>query len=99
MRLEFILFSLTSNLLQGIKKMRGKNTLLTCAFSRMPSFGIPVKSSQLDLPKTKAYADGDSTVKSETSMEISIDGWDGITLEYSVDWPLQLFFTHEVLSK
>lgn len=99
MRLEFILFSLTSNLLQGIKKMRGKNTLLTCAFSRTPSFGIPVKSSQLDLPKTKAYADGDSTVKSETSMEISIDGWDGITLEYSVDWPLQLFFTHEVLSK
>lgn len=99
MRLEFILFSLTSNLLQGIKKMREKNTLLTCAFSRMPSFGIPVKSSQLDLPKTKAYADGDSTVKSETSMEVSIDGWDGITLEYSVDWPLQLFFTHEVLSK
>lgn len=93
------MFSPTSNLLQGIKKMREKNTLLTCAFSRMPSFGIPVKSSQLDLPKTKAYADGDSTVKSETSMEVSIDGWDGITLEYSVDWPLQLFFTHEVLSK
>lgn len=65
----------------------------------MPSFGIPVKSSQVDLPKTKAYADGDLTVQPETSLEVSHDGWDGITLEYSVDWPLQLFFTQEVLSK
>ncbi|MBA0708905.1 hypothetical protein Golax_023986, partial [Gossypium laxum] len=33
------------------------------------------------------------------SSETSLDGWDGIALEYSVDWPLQLFFTKEVLSK
>ncbi|XP_027117835.2 gamma-tubulin complex component 4-like [Coffea arabica] len=66
---------------------------------RMPSFGIPVKSSQVDLPKTKAYVDGDSIVQSETSLEVPLDGWDGIALEYSVDWPLQLFFTQEVLSK
>ncbi|KAG4917296.1 hypothetical protein JHK87_054853 [Glycine soja] len=31
--------------------------------------------------------------------EMSVDGWDGIALEYSVDWPLHLFFTQEVLSK
>lgn len=65
----------------------------------MPSFGIPVKSSQVELPKTKAYVDGDSSVQSETSLEVPLDGWDGIALEYSVDWPLQLFFTQEVLSK
>ncbi|KAJ3669511.1 hypothetical protein LUZ60_011461 [Juncus effusus] len=28
-----------------------------------------------------------------------VDGWSGISLEYSVDWPLQLFFTQEVISK
>lgn len=65
----------------------------------MTSFGIPVKSSQLELSKTKSYVDADSTVQSETSNEVSIDGWDGIALEYSIDWPLQLFFTPEVLSK
>lgn len=56
----------------------------------MPSFGMTVKSSQRDLLK-----DGKSGATSETA----IDGWDGIALEYTVDWPLQLFFTQEVLSK
>jgi gamma-tubulin complex component 4 len=28
-----------------------------------------------------------------------IDGWDSIALEYSIDWPLQLLFTKETLSK
>ncbi|XP_039048142.1 gamma-tubulin complex component 4-like [Hibiscus syriacus] len=52
---------------------------------RMPSFGVTMKSSQVNL--------------SNGSSETSVDGWDGIALEYSVDWPLQLFFTQEVLSK
>lgn len=75
----------------------GKESMLNCISSsvRMPSFGITVKSSKVDLPKAKAYADGNSGASSE----ISLDGWDGIALEYSVDWPLQLFFTQEVLSK
>ncbi|XLR03839.1 hypothetical protein S83_070039 [Arachis hypogaea] len=30
---------------------------------------------------------------------MSLDGWDGLALEYSVDWPLHLFLTQEVLSK
>ncbi|KAE8720150.1 Detected protein of confused Function [Hibiscus syriacus] len=58
---------------------------------QMPSFGITVKSSQRDLSKTKTFTDGSS--------ETSLDGWDSIALEYSVDWPLQLFFTQEVFSK
>ncbi|XWS46635.1 hypothetical protein CRYUN_Cryun14cG0085500 [Craigia yunnanensis] len=67
---------------------------------QMPSFGITMKSSQVDLPKTRKYTDGSSgSVLSNTSSETSLDGWDGIALEYSVDWPLHLFFTQEVLSK
>lgn len=64
----------------------------------MPAFGISVKSSQLDLPKAKASTEGESGPLSDAA-EMSLDGWDGIALEYSVDWPLQLFFTQEVLSK
>lgn len=66
----------------------------------MPSFGITVKSSQLDLPKATTSADSSSAGSlSNASSEMSLDGWDGIALEYSVDWPLHLFFTQEVLSK
>ncbi|KAL2612318.1 hypothetical protein R1flu_024010 [Riccia fluitans] len=35
----------------------------------------------------------------ESSAGPAYDGWDGLTLEYSVDWPLQLLFTREVLTK
>ncbi|GFS39754.1 similar to GAMMA-TUBULIN COMPLEX PROTEIN 4 [Actinidia rufa] len=70
----------------------------TNIFRGMPSFGISVKSSQVELPKAKAYSEGDSSALSDTS-DMSLDGWDGIALEYSIDWPLQLFFTQEVLSK
>lgn len=67
--------------------------------SRVPSFGIPLKSAQLDLPKANANADGDLGGQTDASLEMSLDGWDGISLEYSVEWPLQLFVTQEVLSK
>ncbi|KAK9055835.1 hypothetical protein SSX86_026920 [Deinandra increscens subsp. villosa] len=63
---------------------------------RMPAIGANLKSSKVDVSKSK-HADGDLT--SDTSLEMSPDGWDGIALEYSVDWPLQLFFTQEVLSR
>ncbi|KAM0071906.1 putative gamma-tubulin complex component protein [Helianthus debilis subsp. tardiflorus] len=65
---------------------------------RMPAIGTNIKSSKVDVPKSK-YADGDSSLSSDFSSEMSLDGWDGIALEYSVDWPLQLFFTQEVLSR
>lgn len=65
----------------------------------MPAFGINIKSSQVELFKTKVHADGDPGVTSDPSVEMSLDGWDGIALEYSIDWPLQLFFTQEVLSR
>ncbi|XVF32787.1 hypothetical protein REPUB_Repub17cG0112700 [Reevesia pubescens] len=77
--------------LGAIKTISEEDKYFSRVSLRMPSFGITVKSSQVDLPKTKMYADGSS--------ETTLDGWDGIALEYSVDWPLQLFFTQEVLSK
>lgn len=64
----------------------------------MPAIGSNIKSSKVDVSKPK-YADTDSSLSSDTSLETSLDGWDGIALEYSVDWPLQLFFTQEVLSR
>lgn len=63
----------------------------------MPSIGVAVKSTQADA-KSKSYSSGTSSVAS-TNTTADVDGWDGITLEYSIDWPLQLFFTQEVLSK
>lgn len=57
---------------------------------------MAVKSSLVDIPKTDGIS---GTAQSSASSKISLDGWDGIALEYSVDWPLQLFFTSEVLSK
>lgn len=66
---------------------------------RIPAYGVRPKSSKLELQKMKPYGDGDSSGQSENLLEKSLDGWDGITLEYSIDWPLQLFFTHEVISK
>ncbi|XP_071718909.1 gamma-tubulin complex component 4-like [Rutidosis leptorrhynchoides] len=65
---------------------------------RMPAIGNNIKPSKVDVSKSK-HADADSSLLSDTSLEMSLDGWDGIALEYSVDWPLQLFFTQEVLSR
>ncbi|XP_019247286.1 PREDICTED: gamma-tubulin complex component 4 [Nicotiana attenuata] len=66
---------------------------------RMPSFGIALKPSPVDLPKVKVNKDGDSVGQPDASLEVALDGWDGISLEYSINWPLQLFVTPEVLSK
>ncbi|THF93899.1 hypothetical protein TEA_026723 [Camellia sinensis var. sinensis] len=84
--------------LAAIKTISDEDKYFPRVSLRMPAFGISVKSSQVDLPKAKAYSEGDSSTLSDTA-EMSLDGWDGIALEYSVDWPLQLFFTQEVLSK
>ena len=64
----------------------------------MPAIGVSVKSTQFDVSKSKAYTSGSSGAAS-SNITGDVDGWDGITLEYSIDWPLQLFFSQEVLSK
>lgn len=54
-----------------------------------------MRSSQADPVRSKASL----TAKANLTSDNSVDGWDAIALEYSVDWPMQLFFTQEVLSK
>ncbi|XP_015891957.2 gamma-tubulin complex component 4 [Ziziphus jujuba] len=76
--------------LAAIKTISEEDKYFSRVSLRMPSFGLSVKSSQGELSK-----DGNSGATSE----VALDGWDGIALEYTVDWPLQLFFTQEVLSK
>lgn len=74
-------------------------SLVILSSSRMPSFGVKVKSAQGD-SKEKTYLDGNlGGALSNLSSDMSLDGWDGVALEYYIDWPLQLFFTQEVLSK
>ncbi|GAB4829907.1 Gamma-tubulin complex component 4 [Ancistrocladus abbreviatus] len=86
--------------LAAVKTISDEDKYFSRVSLRMPSIGVTVKSSQVDLPKSKAYTERISgSGLSTTPSEISLDGWDGITLEYSIDWPLQLFFTQEVLSK
>ncbi|CAK7348319.1 unnamed protein product [Dovyalis caffra] len=81
--------------LAAIKTIGEEEKYFSRVSLRMPSFGTTVKSSQVNLPKTRSTG----ASLSNAASEISLDGWDGIALEYSVDWPLQLFFTQEVLSQ
>ncbi|GJN36006.1 hypothetical protein PR202_gb24829 [Eleusine coracana subsp. coracana] len=53
-------------------------------------------TSQKDLQKPNA---SEFPSQGKAASELALDGWDSIALEYSVDWPLQLFFTPDVLSK
>ncbi|KAK2965172.1 hypothetical protein RJ640_019927 [Escallonia rubra] len=85
--------------LAAIKTIGDEDKYFSRVSLRMTSFGIPLKSSQVDFPMVKAYVGGDPSVLSDTPSDMSLDGWDGIALEYFVDWPLQLFFTQEVLSR
>lgn len=64
----------------------------------MPTLGMNVKSSLVDMSKVRPNLGGSSGV-SPSSVSGGLDGWDGISLDYTVDWPLQLFFTQDVLSK
>lgn len=87
--------------LAAIKTIGDEDKYFSRVSLKMPSFGITVPSSLMDFSKVKITSDGNASAVSQgnASSELSLDGWDGIALEYSVDWPLQLFFTQEVLSK
>ncbi|EPS72084.1 hypothetical protein M569_02672 [Genlisea aurea] len=85
--------------LAAVKTIGEEDKYFSRVSLRMP--GITVKPSHGEFPKTKAFSDGETTGSQldTSSNQMLLDGWDGIALEYSVDWPLQLFFTQEVLSK
>ncbi|KAK4766876.1 hypothetical protein SAY86_014627 [Trapa natans] len=86
--------------LAAIKTISEEDKYFSRVSLRMPSLGIPVKSTLLDVSKGKPGAGGNpGATSSSISSVASHDGWDGISLDYSVDWPLGLFFTQEVISK
>ncbi|XP_008812274.2 gamma-tubulin complex component 4-like [Phoenix dactylifera] len=86
--------------LAALKTIGDEDKYFSRVSLRMSSFGVNMATSQMDL-KMKVQADGNLGVPSQgrASAELSLDAWDGIALEYSIDWPLQLVFTQEVLSK
>ncbi|KNA21461.1 hypothetical protein SOVF_042960 [Spinacia oleracea] len=84
--------------LASVKTISDEDKYFSRVSLRMPSIGVSVKQTQVNVPKSKAYSGGSSGAAS-SNITADVDGWDGITLEYSIDWPLQLFFTQEVLSK
>ncbi|XP_072955339.1 gamma-tubulin complex component 4 [Typha angustifolia] len=87
--------------LAALKTISEEDKYFSRVALRMASFGFNMAASQKGLPKSKANADGNLEIplQGRASSELSLDGWDGISLEYSVEWPLQLFFTQDIFSK
>ncbi|KAG0488245.1 hypothetical protein HPP92_007056 [Vanilla planifolia] len=84
--------------LAALKTISEEDKYFSRVSLRMPSIGINMAASQMNSQKMKVDANLGVPLP-VTSSELSVDGWDGIALEYSVRWPLHLFFTPEVLSK
>uniref|UniRef100_A0ACD5W300 Uncharacterized protein n=1 Tax=Avena sativa TaxID=4498 RepID=A0ACD5W300_AVESA len=82
--------------LAALKTIGDEDKYFTRVSLRMPLFGMKSSTSQKDLQKSNTP---DLSSQGKASSELALDGWHSIALEYSVDWPLQLFFTPDVLSK
>ncbi|CAA6662025.1 unnamed protein product [Spirodela intermedia] len=80
--------------LAALKTIGDEDKYFSRVSIRMPSFGITMGTTLRDSEVKLG-----SVLQGTGSPEMSLDGWDGVSLEYSLDWPLQLFFTQEVLSK
>ncbi|PKA60719.1 Gamma-tubulin complex component 4 like [Apostasia shenzhenica] len=85
--------------LAALKTISEEDKYFSRVSLRMPSVGISMTNANANLQKMKLDVNQAVPLQGVTSSELSVDGWDGIALEYSVDWPLHLFFTQEVLSK
>ncbi|CAN6340677.1 unnamed protein product [Urochloa humidicola] len=82
--------------LAALKTIGEEDKYFTRVSLRMLSYGMKSSTSQKDLQKPNA---SELPSQGKAASELALDGWDSIALEYSVDWPLQLFFTPDVLSK
>ncbi|XP_062230787.1 gamma-tubulin complex component 4-like [Phragmites australis] len=82
--------------LAALKTIGEEDEYFTRVSLRMSSYGMKNSTSQKDLQKPNA---SELPSQGKAASELALDGWDSIALEYSVDWPLQLFFTPDVLSK
>ncbi|KAM0875821.1 hypothetical protein ACQ4PT_036545 [Festuca glaucescens] len=81
--------------LAALKTIGDEDKYFTRVSLRLPLFGMKSSTLEKDLQKSNTP---DLSSKGNTSSELALDGWHSIALEYSVDWPLQLFFTLDVLS-
>lgn len=85
---------------QAAVKTLGDDDKYFCRVSlRMPSLGSG--SLQGGVLRARSSADGStglSTSYGDGANKMN-DGWDSIALEYSIEWPLQLLFTKDILSK
>ncbi|KAM0875822.1 hypothetical protein ACQ4PT_036545 [Festuca glaucescens] len=79
----------------ALKTIGDEDKYFTRVSLRLPLFGMKSSTLEKDLQKSNTP---DLSSKGNTSSELALDGWHSIALEYSVDWPLQLFFTLDVLS-
>ncbi|CAM6105636.1 unnamed protein product [Calypogeia fissa] len=72
---------------------------------RMPLLGKSFNSGSTPTDITRQRIGADAIASAalsafgESSASLAYDGWDGLALDYSIDWPLQLLFTQEVLAK
>lgn len=66
---------------------------------RMPSLGAMPLQGEILRPRSAEGSANISSTSYGNSTDHFYDGWDGIALEYGIDWPLQLLFTREILSK
>ncbi|AQK84398.1 Gamma-tubulin complex component 4 [Zea mays] len=82
--------------LAALKTIGEEDKYFTRVSLRMLSYGMKSSTSQKDLQKPNA---SELPSQGKAASELTLDGWDSIALEYSIDWPLQLFFTPDVLSK
>ncbi|XP_066363165.1 gamma-tubulin complex component 4-like [Miscanthus floridulus] len=82
--------------LAALKTIGEEDKYFTRVSLRMLSYGMKSSTSQKDLQKPNA---SELSSQGKATSELALDGWDSIALEYTVDWPLQLFFTPDVLSK
>ncbi|KAK8960428.1 hypothetical protein KSP40_PGU001175 [Platanthera guangdongensis] len=85
--------------LAALKTLSEEDVYFSRVSLRIPSIGMSMTKSQINLQKVKIDVNVGVSLQGVTSSELSVDGWDEIALEYSVNWPLQLLFTPEVLSK
>ncbi|KAL6607815.1 hypothetical protein ACP70R_040878 [Stipagrostis hirtigluma subsp. patula] len=82
--------------LAALKTIGEEDKYFTRVSLRTSSYGMKSSTSQKDLQKPNA---SELPSQGKAASELALDGWDSIALEYSIDWPLQLFFTPDVLSK
>eukprot|EP00250_Pteridium_aquilinum_P022274 c25338_g1_i2 orf=77-2320(+) len=66
---------------------------------KMPSSTAGNLQGEIYRPRSSADGSTGLSISHGDGANRMNDGWDSIALEYSIDWPLQLLFTKETLSK